>query len=63
MAKDLGTTTAVTPVLGQDGVVYFDYVPIPIRKAKPITERQCQWTLAFLWALAAAWAVAALLWF
>jgi hypothetical protein len=54
---------AVTPVLGQDGVVYFEHVPLPIRKQpKPVMEQLCQWTLVFLWSLAPVVTVAALLW-
>lgn len=62
MARDLARPIAVTPVLGQDGVVYFEHVPMPIGEPKPVTERLCQWTLVFLWSLVPAVAVAAL-WF
>jgi hypothetical protein len=62
--RDLGSTTGVTPVLGEDGVVYFHYVPIPIAEHhRRITERVCQYTLVSLWLLAAVWAVGALFWF
>lgn len=35
----------VTPVLRDDGTVYFE------RVRKPIGERLCEWTLAILWVL------------
>ena len=37
--------TTVTPVLRDDGTVYFAYA------GKPISERLCEWTLGALWFL------------
>ena len=62
MARHFATRTAVTPVLGENGVVYFEHVPMPTgRDPKPVTERLCQWTLVFLWSLVPVVAFAALL--
>ena len=38
----------VTPVLRDDGTVYFQ------RVRKPISERLCEWTLGILWFLVGA---------
>jgi hypothetical protein len=64
MARHLATPTGVTPVLGENGVVYFEHIPMPSgRQPKPVTERLCHWTLVFLWSLVPVVGVAALLWF
>jgi hypothetical protein len=42
----------VTPVLRDDGTVYFQ------RVRKPISERVCEWTLGILWFAVAAVLVA-----
>jgi hypothetical protein len=64
MARDLATPTAVAPIMGEDGVVYFQHVPMPTgEQPKPVTERLCQWTLVFLWSLVPVVASAAMLWF
>jgi hypothetical protein len=47
--------TTVTPILRDDGIVYFHY------ENKTLGERVCQWTLALLWLLAGGVAVAALI--
>jgi hypothetical protein len=64
MARHLATLTAVAPIMGEDGVVYFQHAPMPIgEQPKPVSERLCQWTLVFLWSLVPVVAFAALLWF
>ena len=40
----LRTERTVTPVLREDGTVYF-------HERRPISERLCEWTLGFLWFL------------
>jgi hypothetical protein len=39
---DPGSRTTVIPILRDDGTVYFQYA------GKSLTERVCDWTLAFL---------------
>ena len=64
MARHLATPTAVAPIMGEDGVVYFQHVPMPIGwQPRPVSERLCQWTLVFLWSLVPVVAFAALLGF
>jgi len=46
--------TTITPILRDDGTVYFQY------DDKTLGERFCQWTLGLLWFLVAAVTVAAL---
>jgi hypothetical protein len=50
------TETTVTPMLREDGTVYFRYA------GKPINERLRGWALAFLWFLVPVVIVATLLW-
>lgn len=52
-----GSETTVIPVLREDGTVYFRYAP------KPISERLCDWVLAFLWLLVPVVGVATIVWY
>ena len=45
MARVRTADQTVTPVLRDDGTVYFAYA------GKPISERLCEWTLGALWFL------------
>jgi hypothetical protein len=51
-----GSEATVIPILRDDGTVYFHYV------GKTISERLCDWTLAFLWVLVPVVTAAVLLW-
>ena len=55
-AHPANEATTVYPILREDGTVYFH------RVGKPLSERLCDWTLAFLWFLVPAVPVAVLLW-
>jgi len=45
MARMNSGTGTVTPLLRDDGTVYFEYGP------KPMQERICEWALPALWLL------------
>ena len=44
---DFDTERTVTPVLREDGTVYFE------QTRRPLSERVCQWTIGLLWFLVA----------
>lgn len=50
-----GTETTVVPVVRSDGTIHF-------RVPKPLSERLCAWTSAFLWLVASAVAAVAFWW-
>lgn len=56
MAKATSGTGTLTPVLRDDGTVYFESGP------RPIDERLCEWAVSILWVLMLAVIVVTLAW-
>jgi hypothetical protein len=56
LRRRFGVDTSITPILRQDGTVHFRYPP------KPVVERLCEWSLAFLWILVPVVVIATIVW-